>query len=219
MRIEAFTRACLLTILLKHNNTKTMKIFGPIYDTVIAWAKHRHGEYYLGCLSFAESSFFPIPPDVMLAPMVMARRDRAWRLALITTITSVLGGLLGYALGAFFFDAYGDAVLSAFNAHETFAKVQQSYIEHGMLIILLAGLTPIPYKIITIASGVVGVAILPFVAMSLIGRGLRFFLVAAIVKFGGDQFEETIHKQIEWLGWSALVLLVAAYLAYRQFAH
>lgn len=183
-----------------------MKIFEPIYITILSWAKHKYAERYLAAVSFAESSFFPIPVDVMLAPMVLADKDKAWRLASITTIMSVIGGMFGYLIGMFFFDAYGEQILNYFQAHETFELVKEKYAAHGILIILLAGFTPVPYKIFTIVSGVLGIAFLPFVLLSLIGRGGRFFLVAGLVRLGGDKLEETIHKQVELLGWGTLVL-------------
>ncbi|MFT6407774.1 MAG: membrane protein YqaA with SNARE-associated domain [Arenicella sp.] len=184
-----------------------MKIFEPIYTTILKWAKHKHAERYLAGVSFAESSFFPIPVDVMLAPMVLADKEKAWRLAAITTVMSVIGGMFGYLIGSFLFDTYGDQILNYFHAHETFEAVKDKYAEHGILIILLAGFTPVPYKIFTIASGVLGIAFLPFVLLSLVGRGGRFFLVAGLVRLGGDKLEETIHKQVELLGWGTLALV------------
>ncbi len=195
-----------------------MKLFEPIYSAILKWAKHPKAERYLAGVSFAESSFFPIPVDVMLAPMVLADKDKAWRLASITTVTSVLGGVFGYLIGAFFFDTYGAQMLDFLHAHEKFERIKAMFLEHGTLIILLAGFTPIPYKVFTIASGVMGVAFLPFVLLSLIGRGARFFLVAGLIRLGGDQLEETIHKKIEILGWATLVLVgvgLAAYLHFR----
>lgn len=153
----------------------------------------------------------------MLAPMVLADRDKAWRLAAITTIMSVIGGCFGFLLGAFFFDAYGSQIIDYFNAEHTFDKVQASYIKHGMLIVLLAGFTPIPYKIFTIASGVIGIAFLPFVAMSAISRGARFFLVAGLIRLGGEKLESTIHQKIEWLGWGTLVVVVVGFVIYKYF--
>ena len=191
-----------------------MKIFEPIYTTILKWAKHKHAERYLAGVSFAESSFFPIPVDVMLAPMVLADKDKAFRLALITTLMSVLGGVFGYVIGFYFFEAYGDQILNYFHAHDTFDSIKDKYAEHGMLIILLAGFTPIPYKVFTIASGVLGIAFLPFVALSFVGRGARFFLVAGLVRLGGDKLEETIHKQVELLGWGTLALVAIGGTAY-----
>lgn len=192
-----------------------MKLFEPIYQHILRWSKHRHAERYLAAVSFAESSFFPIPVDVMLAPMVFANRSHAWRLAAITTIMSVVGGFFGYVIGAYFFDSFGNQMLDYFDAHETFAAVQASYLKHGMLIILLAGFTPIPYKIFTIASGVVGVALLPFLAISLVGRGARFFLVAGLIKLGGDKLESVILEKVEMLGWLALLIVAIGFGVYK----
>ncbi|NND82708.1 MAG: DedA family protein [Gammaproteobacteria bacterium] len=192
-----------------------MVLFEPIYTKVLHWARHPHGERYLAGISFAESSFFPVPVDVMLAPMVLADRPKAWRLAAITTVMSVLGGMFGYLIGAYFFDSYGTQLLNYFDAHETFSQVQASYIKHGMLIVLLAGFTPIPYKVFTIASGVIGIAIVPFMLMSLLGRGGRFFLVAALVKLGGDRLEETILAKIELIGWATLLLAAVLFTLYK----
>lgn len=191
-----------------------MKVFEPIYTAVLKWSRHRHAERYLAAVSFAESSFFPIPVDVMLAPMVFAQRDRAWRLAAITTVMSVIGGLFGYLIGAYFFELYGEQLLNALHAKEKFARIQESFIEHGTLIILMAGFTPVPYKIFTIASGVVGVAVLPFIILSLIGRGARFFLVAGLIKLGGPKFEEKIHLYVEWIGWLTLLIVGVALAVY-----
>jgi len=191
-----------------------MKIFEPIYTAILTLAKHKYAERYLAGVSFAESSFFPIPVDVMLAPMVLADKEKAWRFATITTIMSVIGGMFGYLIGSFFFDAYGDQILNYFHAHDTFELVKEKYAAHGVLIILLAGFTPIPYKIFTIASGVLGIALLPFVLLSLIGRGARFFMVAGLVKLGGDKLEETIHKKVEILGWATLGLVGIGGVAY-----
>jgi len=186
-----------------------MKLFEPIYSKLMGWARHRHAQRYLAAVSFAESSFFPIPVDVMLAPMVLANKGRAWRFAMVTTIMSVLGGVAGYLIGRFLFDMWGEQLLNYFHAHETFESIKQSYNKHGILIILLAGFTPVPYKIFTIASGVMSIAFLPFVLLSLVGRGARFFLVAGLIRLGGDALEETIHQKIEWLGWGTLILVVA----------
>lgn len=192
-----------------------MTVFEPIYTKILSWAKHPHSERYLAGISFAESSFFPIPVDVMLAPMVLAAKEKAWRLATITTVMSVLGGMFGYLIGAFFFEAYGNQILDFFNAHDKFAGVQESYVKHGMIIVMLAGFTPIPYKIFTIASGVMGIAVLPFIAMSLFSRGARFFLVAGLIRLGGDRLEKTIHTQIEWLGWGTLVVVAVVFGVYK----
>jgi len=191
-----------------------VKLFEPIYSAILKWAKHPKAERYLAGVSFAESSFFPIPVDVMLAPMVLADKDKAWRLATITTLMSVLGGIFGYLIGAYFFEAYGEQMLNFLHAHEKFERIKTMFIDHGTLIILLAGFTPIPYKVFTIASGVMGIAFLPFVVLSFIGRGARFYLVAGLIRLGGDQLEETIHKKIEMLGWLTLIVVAVGLAAY-----
>ncbi|RBP51368.1 YqaA family protein [Arenicella xantha] len=191
-----------------------MKLFEPIYTKILQWAKHPHAEQYLAGVSFAESSFFPIPVDVMLAPMVLANRAKAWRLAAITTVMSVLGGMAGYMIGRFLFDSYGEQFLLFFDAHETFELIKHNYNQYGVLIILLAGFTPVPYKIFTIASGVMSIAFLPFVLLSLVGRGARFFLVAGLVRLGGDRLEETLLQKVEWLGWGTLLVVGAGGLVY-----
>lgn len=194
-----------------------MKLFEPIYTKLLEWARHRFAERYLALVSFAESSFFPIPVDVMLAPMVLADRQKAWRFAAITTIMSVLGGLFGYLIGAYFFDSFGTQMLNYLNAHDTFEAVKQSYLKHGMLIILVAGFTPVPYKVFTIASGVMGIAIIPFLLMSLVARGARFFLVAGLVRLGGERLESALLEKVELLGWLVLGLIVLAFILYKVF--
>ena len=192
-----------------------MRIFEPLYSAILRWSAHRHAERYLAGVSFAESSFFPIPVDVMLAPMVLAQPHRAWRLAGITTVMSVIGGLFGYIIGAYFFEQYGNQILDYFNAHDAFLNVQSSYIEYGMIIVLVAGFTPVPYKIFTIASGVIGISVLPFMLMSLISRGARFYLVAGLIKLGGEKLEHTLHQKVEMLGWICLGLVILVIVLYN----
>ncbi len=187
-----------------------MKIFAPLYEKTLQWAAHRHAEKYLAGLSFAESSFFPVPPDVMLAPMVLAKRQRAWRFALITTLMSVLGGLLGYVIGASAFDFIQPVIVDR-GYWDTFEKATDWFNEWGIWVILLAGFTPVPYKIFTISAGVVGMAIIPFVLMSIIGRGARFFLVAGLMYWGGEKMERKLHQYIEYIGWLVIVAVVLLY--------
>ena len=191
-----------------------MKIFEPLFDRVLGWARHPHAEWYLGGLSFAESSFFPIPPDVLLAPMTVARPERAWRLATITTVTSVLGGLAGFFLGVWALDAllplierwgYGDA----------YAQAQTWFNEWGFWAVLAAGFSPIPYKIFTITAGAMAMPLAPFALASLVGRGARFYLVAGLLFWGGSRVEEMLRKYVEALGWLFVLLLVVAYFLLR----
>ena len=185
-----------------------MKIFSRLYDWVLGWAKHPHASRYLAALSFAESSFFPIPPDVMLAPMALARRDRAWGFAFITTFWSVLGGALGYLIGMFLFDVLAQPLISFYDASEAFATAQEKFKAHGVWIVFIAGFTPIPYKIFTISAGLASMAFLPFVVASLIGRGARFFLVSALIYFGGERFESGLRRYVDLIGWLVITLIV-----------
>ncbi len=189
-----------------------MKLFAPLYERVLRWSRHRHAERYLGLLSFAESSFFPIPVDVMLAPMVLARRDRWVRLATIATVFSVLGGLAGYAIGYGLFDAIEPWLREShyWSAYQT----SQSWLdEYGVWVVFVAGFSPIPYKIFTIAAGVTVLNLPVFLIASLVGRAGRFFLVAGLVKAGGQRFEDGVSKHVESVGW-AVVVIVAVVIAW-----
>jgi len=187
-----------------------MRIFSVLMDKVLEWAKHPKAPWYLGGLSFAESSFFPIPPDVMLAPMVLAKPESAWRLAAITTISSVIGGLAGFAIGAFALDMI-EPVLRDWGKWETYELARAWFEEWGFWAIFAAGFSPIPYKIFTIAAGAMSMALLPFAFASLIGRGMRFFLVAGLVAWGGPKVEEKLRRYVDVIGWGCVVLIVVAY--------
>lgn len=187
-----------------------MKLFAPLYHRAMQWARHPHADWYLGGLSFAESSFFPVPPDVMLAPMAMARPHRAWYLALLTTITSVLGGLLGYGIGLFAFE-FIEPVLHDAGYWEKYLQARDWFGRWGFWAVFLAGFSPIPYKVFTITAGVISMALLPFILASFIGRGGRFLLVALLMAWGGEQLESRLQKWVEWLGWALVVLIVAGY--------
>jgi membrane protein YqaA with SNARE-associated domain len=185
-----------------------MKIFGPLYDRVLNWSRHRHAERYLGALSFSESSFFPIPVDVMLAPMCLAKREKAWRYAIIATVFSVLGGLAGYAIGVGIFDVVEPWLADShyWGAYQTSREWFDSY---GVWAIFVAGFSPIPYKVFTIAAGVAALSLPGFFLASVVGRGARFFLVSGLVVLGGDKLESTLSKYVEGLGWAVVVLAVA----------
>ncbi len=195
-----------------------MKLFSPLYRRAMICARHRHAPWYLGVMSFMESSFFPVPPDVMLAPMCLAQPQSAWRLALLTTLTSVAGGLFGYAIGYFAIDAllpwlqesrYGPAYQTAV---DWFGK-------WGFWAVFIAGFSPIPYpipyKVFTIAAGALSMALPPFAIASFIGRGGRFFLVAALMAWGGARMEAALHRYVDRLGWATVGLVLVGYLAYR----
>jgi membrane protein YqaA with SNARE-associated domain len=189
-----------------------MTLFTPIYERVLQWSRHRYAERYLAAMSFAESSFFPIPVDVMLAPMCLADREKWVRLASIATVFSVLGGAAGYAIGFALFDAIEPWLREShyWGAYE----ISRSWFDdYGVWIVFVAGFSPIPYKVFTIAAGVAALSFPAFLIASLIGRAARFFLVAGLVKAGGQRFEDTLSKYVERIGW-ACVAIVAAGIAY-----
>lgn len=175
------------------------------------WSRHRHAPWYLGGLSFAESSFFPIPPDVMLAPMSLANPKRAWLFALITTVASVAGGVLGYFIGVFAFDVVGPIIRDA-GHWDSYLQAREWFETWGFWAVLLAGFSPIPYKVFTIAAGVAAMPLVPFVLASIAGRGARFFLVATLMALGGPRMEEALHRYVDRLGWIGVILIVIAVL-------
>lgn len=183
-----------------------MRLFARLYDMTLRWAGHRHAPWYLGGMSFAESSFFPIPPDVMLAPMALARPERAMRFAFITTVMSVLGGLFGYLLGYFAFELIEPLILGA-GYGERLTQVQDWFLEWGFWIVLVAGFSPIPYKLFTVAAGAMSLALAPFLIASVVARGARFYLVAGILAWGGPRLEPWLKTYIERIGWGTVVLL------------
>lgn len=190
-------------------------MFRGLYDWTMKQAAGRHAQPALAAVSFAESSFFPIPPDVMLIPMVLARPERAWWIATVCTISSVVGGILGYAIGYFLFDTVGQAVLDFYGYRSAFEDFAANYNEWGAWIVFLAGVTPFPYKVITIASGVTALNPWIFMVASLIARSLRFFGVAALLWKYGPPIREFIDKRLNVLGYSFLGLLVGGFVVVR----
>ncbi len=192
-----------------------MKLFSSLYEKVMSWSKHPHAERYLAGLSFSESSFFPIPPDIMLAPMALAKTDKALRYALITTVASVLGGIFGYIIGLWFIDLIQPLVGSGGRWEEKFVLTQEWFSEWGFWAIFIAGFSPIPYKVFTISAGAIGMLFIPFVLASLIGRGARFFLVASLMKWGGQEMELKLRKYVDIIGWLVVIIGVIAYIIYK----
>jgi membrane protein YqaA with SNARE-associated domain len=190
-----------------------MKLFSPLYRRAMAWSRHPHAPWYLGGMSFAESSFFPVPPDVMLAPMCLASPHHAWRFALITTLASVAGGLLGFAIGSFALDS-----LLPWLAQSRYWPAYQTAVawfeRWGFWAVFIAGFSPIPYKVFTIAAGALSMALLPFALASLVGRGLRFYLVAGLMAWGGARMEALLHRHVDRIGWASVVLIALALLWY-----
>jgi membrane protein YqaA with SNARE-associated domain len=187
-----------------------MRLFGPLYDRVLGWAAHPKARWYLGGLSFAESSFFPIPPDVMLAPMALARPVDAWRLALLTTLTSVAGGVLGYMIGYFALDLIEPWLVSS-GHWEGYLRARSWFHTWGFWAVLAAGFSPIPYKLFTIAAGALAMFLPVFVLASIVGRGGRFFLVAGLIRWGGAPMETRLRRHVEFLGWLFVGLLLIAW--------
>jgi membrane protein YqaA with SNARE-associated domain len=180
-----------------------------VYDWCIASAGRPHATWIMGAVSFAESSFFPIPPDAMLIPMLLARPDRAWRYAAVCTLTSVAGGLLGYFIGAVLYDTIGHWLITLYGLGGKVETFRADYAYWGALVILIKGLTPIPYKLVTIVSGFAGYNIFLFLILSLITRGARFYVEAFLFRRYGPQAREIIEKRLGfWASVSAATIVV-----------
>ena len=184
-----------------------MSLFSSLYDKVLTWSKHPKAPWYLGGMSFAESSFFPIPPDVMLMPMALAKPEKAFQFAWITTIFSLLGGLLGYAIGYWMLDLAWP-LIESIGYVDKYRQIEGFFAEYGVWIVFIAGFSPVPYKLFTVTAGATGMALLPFIIASFIGRGARFFLVAWLMKVGGERYEPKIRQWIDWIGWLGVGLVI-----------
>ena len=182
-----------------------------LYDRVIGLAAHPQAIWWLALVSFAESSIFPIPPDVMIVPMVLSDRGAALRIAVVCTISSVLGGLAGYAIGYFFYDTIGARIVEFYGYAGKFEEFRETYAEYGAWIVAMAGLTPFPYKVITIASGVFSLDLIVFVVASLLSRGGRFGIEAALLWKFGEPIREFIEKRLEILSIVFVVLLFGGF--------
>ena len=192
-----------------------MKLFTPLYDACLRWAKHPHADKYLAGLSFSESVIFPIPPDVMLAPMALAKPQKAWWFALICTLASVIGGMAGYLLGYLMFEPWIQPLITNFGYQTRFDTAMSWFSEWGVWVVFIAGFSPIPYKLFTVSAGFLQMAFLPFLLASAIGRGMRFFLVAGLIQWGGSAMEAKLRKWIDVLGWGLVVLIIIAYFIAR----
>jgi membrane protein YqaA with SNARE-associated domain len=179
-----------------------------LYNWCIAAADRPHASWLLGVVSFAESSFFPVPPDVMLIPMALARPDRAWFYATLCTVTSVAGGVLGYFIGAYLYDSVGLWLMQLYGYGDKVEAFRAAYAEWGAWIILLKGMTPIPYKIVTIASGFADYPLLPFILLSFVARGMRFYLVAFLISRYGPRARVIIEERLGfWTTIGAIVVV------------
>ena len=183
----------------------------PIYDWVLRQAEKPYAEWILFGIAFAEASFFPLPPDILLLPMTIARRDKAWRLAALCTAGSVIGGLLGYGIGALAMATLGQWIVDTYHLQNAFQNFHDQFNKYGVLIILAKGLTPIPFKLVTIASGVAGLNLIAFVLAAIVTRGARFFLIAALVRKFGEPIQTFIEKYLTWVALGVLVAVAAGF--------
>ena len=186
-----------------------------LYDWVFSLARHRHANAALFGVSFAESSFFPIPPDVMLIPMVLADRKRWMFYATICTVASIIGAFAGYAIGAFFYDAVGQPILALYGKEDAFDRVAEWYNTWGGWGVLFAAVTPFPYKVLTIFSGATGLNLAVFAVVSVIGRGLRFFLVSWLLHRFGAPIQTFIERRLSLMFTIAVVLLIGGFVAVK----
>lgn len=188
-----------------------------IYDEVISLSGSKYALYWLAAFSFIESSFFPIPPDIMLIPMILATPKQAWKIAGICTLASVIGAYLGYVIGFYFFQLIAEPLLNFYGYLDKFNQFKDLYTEYGAWIVFGAGITPFPYKIITIASGVVHLNLAVFTLASVIARGLRFFVIAWLLKVYGERMRVFIEKNLGWLSVLFLILLIGGFALIKLF--
>lgn len=188
-------------------------MFRALYDWTLRLAGHRHAIRSMAFISFCESSFFPIPPDVMVVPMVLARREQAYLIATVCTVASVLGGMFGYAIGMFLYDSVGQWLIRVYGMAEGIEGFRETYREWGAWIIIIKGFTPIPFKLVTIASGIAAFSFPLFVAASVVTRGARFFLIAWLLKRYGAPMQAFIERRLTIVGWTFLILLAGGFAA------
>ena len=182
-----------------------------LYNWVLRQAEKPYAEWILFAMALAEASVFPLPPDILLLPMAVARRDRAWRFAAVCTLGSVLGGLIGYGIGALAMATLGQWVVETYHLQNAFQKFHDGFDEYGVWIILAKGLTPIPFKLVTIASGVAGLNLGLFVLASFVTRGLRFFVIAGLVYKFGEPIKAFVEKYLTWVAFAVLVAIIGGF--------
>ena len=186
-----------------------------LYAWMLRTAERPRAVWALGAVSFAESSFFPVPPDVMMVPMVLARPDKVWFYALVCTVTSVLGGLVGYAIGALLYETIGSWLFGFYRLETGAEAFRASYAEYGAWVILLKGLTPIPYKLVTITSGFAGYDLLAFTVLSIVTRGGRFFLLALLLSRFGPWIKRTLDEHLAAAAAAAVALIVSGFVVVK----
>ena len=183
-------------------------LFPRSYDAIMLWAKSKHAVSILSTVSFVESFIFPIPPDLLLIPLSISNPRKAYYFAMLTTIFSVLGGVIGYLIGIYFADLFLSTLGWMFDK-KSVETTTEWMAEWGVMVVLISGFSPIPYKIFTVASGVTGLTFIPFLIASFLGRGMRFFLIGFIISKGGDNLEKKLRKYSEVIGWTGLSIFFA----------
>ena len=183
-------------------------LFPRSYDAIMLWAKSKHAVSILSTVSFVESFIFPIPPDLLLIPLSISNPRKAYYFAMLTTIFSVLGGVIGYLIGIYFADLFLSTLGWMFDKKSVETTTEWMG-EWGVMVVLISGFSPIPYKIFTVASGVTGLTFIPFLIASFLGRGMRFFLIGFIISKGGDNLEKKLRKYSEVIGWTGLSIFSA----------
>ncbi len=186
-----------------------------LYEWILALSGKPSAPWALGAVAFAESSFFPVPPDVMLVPMAVSRPDRVWFYATVTTVASVLGGLVGYAIGALLFDSLGQWLIKLYGLQNSAATFQESYAAYGHWVILLKGLTPIPYKLVTITSGFAHYSLFWFTVLSVVTRGARFFLLAALLGRYGVQIRGVLDRHLNAVAGISVAVIVLGFVLFK----
>ena len=194
-----------------------MNLLRSLYNWTLKKAEHKYSSWILSIVSFSESSFFPIPPDVLLIPMIIAKRTKAWTYALICTLSSVLGGVAGYAIGFFLFNSIGILIVEFYHLSNSFNTFENYYKEYGILIVLGAGFTPFPFKFITIASGVFSLNIFLFILTAFVARGLRFYLLACLLFIFGEKIKILIDKYFNILAVLFFILLLGSFMLIKLF--
>jgi len=193
-----------------------MNLFRKLYDWTLEKSKDPKAPWFLAIISFVESSFFPIPPDIILIPMVITKRAKAWFFAFICTISSVLGGVAGYFIGYFFYLTIGEFIIELYSYQNEYSDFKSKYEgEIWLWFVFFAGLTPFPFKIITIASGALKINMISFVAIALVSRGLRFYLVATLLKFFGNYIKEYIDKYFNLFTFVFFILLIGGFIFFK----
>jgi membrane protein YqaA with SNARE-associated domain len=182
-----------------------------LYDWVLKQAEKPYAEWILFLMALAEASVFPLPPDILLLPMTIAQPKKAWRLAAICTLGSVIGGLIGYSIGALLMETLGDWIVRTYHLQNAFQTFHDEFNRWGVLIIVAKGLTPIPFKLVTIASGVAGLNIVAFVLASIVTRGARFFLIAALIRKFGEPIRTFIEKYLTWITLAVLIAILGGF--------